>query len=490
MSREGDLRRSQIRRVPRPLGRSERPNSLMGNGHGIGRRILLAAAAVTLILASCEPSSPSDTSSALHVAVDTDMGTDDVLALLFLLQRPDVVVDAVTVVGDGLTHLQPGVRNARALLAMAGHPRVPVAGGGEQPLAGTNAFPEEWRDFSDDLSAIQGLPEPEGAGLAGTAVELLDETLDGDTVLLTLGPLTNVAQAFRANPAIAERVPRVVSMAGAVDVRGNAPNTVAEFNLWIDPVAAREVFDAVPVELVPLDASNHAPVTRFFVDVLGQYLRTPEARAVHALLRSNQQIDEGTYYFWDPLAAALLVDPTLAVWEEAPVLVTASQDAGAGWLYRTDRGPTLRFATSADGLTFERAFLSAVTGVEVQEVRPEPDLTVVFDGRISTVVPHSLSPGEQVTVFDNRSLERSTLYIGTMEGTSYRELLEVIGGPGSVVGRAPYGFKPVGALEAVPGALIFGSVELPVGKLGMFSVVATRDDAVRVWPAGILRVQG
>lgn len=66
---------------------------------------------------------------------------------------------------------------------------------------------------------------------------------------------------------------------------------------------------------------------------------------------------------------------------------------------------------------------------------------------------------------------------------------EVIGGPGSVVGRAPYGFKPVGALEAVPGALIYGSVELPVGKLGMFSIVATRDDAVRVWPAGILRVQ-
>jgi inosine-uridine nucleoside N-ribohydrolase len=454
---------------------------------------VLAAVAVSMVLASCGPSAETSDrgGGARHVVVDTDMGTDDVMALLYLLRRPDVVVDAVTVVGDGLTHLGPGVRNARALLALSGRPDVPVAGGGEQPLAGSNAFPEEWRTFSDDLASIPDLPEPEGEPYEGTAADLLGEELDGDAMLLTLGPLTNVAETLHVDPSIADRVPRVVSMAGAVEVAGNAPNTVAEFNVWIDPVAARDVFDAMPVELVPLDASNAAPVTPFFVDVLGQNLRTPEARAIHVLLRSNPQIEQGTYYFWDPLAAVLLADPDLATWEEAPLLVTASQDAGAGWLYRTDRGPTLRFATRTDGLAFEREFLSTLTGSEIEKVRPDPDLTVLFDGRSTTVEPRSLSAGEHVVVFfDNRSSEPSALYIGTMDGTTYRGLVDRLGGPGSVVEEAPEGFEPVAALEAVPMGQVYTSLELPPGAMAMFSVTAVGQDAGRVWPAGVLRVEG
>ena len=103
---------------------------------------------------------PNDT---MRVVVDTDMGTDDVMALLFLLRRPDVSVTAVTIDGDGLTHRDAGVRNARALLAMAGASEVPVAGGRTSPLAGDNAFPEEWRTYADDLTAVPDLPEPSGA---------------------------------------------------------------------------------------------------------------------------------------------------------------------------------------------------------------------------------------------------------------------------------------------------------------------------------------
>jgi hypothetical protein len=92
---------------------------------------LVGSALVALLAMSCDGvrrGAPEDSASdAVKVVVDTDMGADDVMALLFLLERPEVTVDAVTIAGDGLTHCDAGVRNARALLTMAGSPDVPVA---------------------------------------------------------------------------------------------------------------------------------------------------------------------------------------------------------------------------------------------------------------------------------------------------------------------------------------------------------------------------
>jgi hypothetical protein len=77
----------------------------------------------------------------MPVAVDTDLGADDIVALLYLLGRRDVDVVAVTVVGDGLVRCPVGGVHARAVLAAAGCPGIPVAYGTDRPLAGTAAFP-------------------------------------------------------------------------------------------------------------------------------------------------------------------------------------------------------------------------------------------------------------------------------------------------------------------------------------------------------------
>jgi len=69
--------------------------------------------------------------------------------------------------------------------------------------------------------------------------------------LITLGPLTNVAEALRVDPGLADRVPEMISMAGAIDVGGNTPAGVAEYNVWVDPVAARELIERMNVTLAP-----------------------------------------------------------------------------------------------------------------------------------------------------------------------------------------------------------------------------------------------
>ena len=82
------------------------------------------------------------------VIIDTDAGTDDLMAIAFLLARQDVRIEAITVV-DGLAHVQAGGANVLRLLAVAGAGGVPVYLGRAEPMERTAPFPAEWRETSD-----------------------------------------------------------------------------------------------------------------------------------------------------------------------------------------------------------------------------------------------------------------------------------------------------------------------------------------------------
>jgi pyrimidine-specific ribonucleoside hydrolase len=450
--------------------------------------VLAVAAAASLLVGACSSGTgvamPEVPEGARGVVVDTDMGLDDTLALLFLASRPDVAIRAVTVVGDGLAHCDPGVRNARALLSLTGHGDVPVACGGRRPLLGSNAFPDEWRASADDLYALD-LPPAEGAPPAISAPELLRQALDGETTLLTLGPFTNVARALRDDPGLAEEIPSVVSMAGAVDVPGNAPNGVAEYNVWADPLAAKEVIDALPVTLIPLDATNAVPVTSFFVDALGRHGGTAAAEAAHDLIADDPFLVGGQYFFWDPLAAALLVEPDLGTFQDRRLLVTASQDAGAGWIDDYDRGSRVRVATRADGLAFEGVFLSALAGEPVTDLRPEPDLSVEFDGSACVLSPPAdAHAGQTVLLLRNRSEAAAvSILVRFGDDVSYQDLLDLVGEPGSEVADAPAGFRFLGQVEAAPGKDGWLALDLKGPNVAVACAVP-RGDAASVWLGG------
>ena len=332
-------------------------------------------------------------------------GLDDTLALLFLASRPDIQIRAVTVVGDGLVHCDAGVRNARSLLTFTGHGDVPVACGGRQPSLGVNAFPDEWRDAADDLYGLDlATPQADVDGTL-TASELLIQALDGTTILAALGPLTNVADALHEDPGLADRVPTVVSMAGAVDVEGNAPNRVAEYNVWVDSLAAKDVMSAMRVTLVPLDATNAAPITRFFVDALMRHRGTPAAEAAYDLVANDPFLVSGQYFFWDPLAAGLLAEPALGTYRNRRLLVTASQDSGAGWIEPYAHGVDVRVTTHADALGFEGRFLSALAGERVTDIRPDADIEVTFDGDACSLPKRTASLALQPPPWCSQSIE-------------------------------------------------------------------------------------
>jgi inosine-uridine nucleoside N-ribohydrolase len=353
-----------------------------------GLRPIAAAALLALALVSCGDDAEvlgSGLDAPAPVVIDSDMGADDVMALLYLLGIDSVSVEAVTVTGTGLAHCPEGGINARAVLAHVGFAGVPVACGPSEPLSGTNAFPDEWREGADFLVARLGLGVP-GSVETG-APELLIETINGseDPVhLLALGPLTNVALALEQDPALAENIAEIVIMGGAVDVNGTVePALAAEWNVWVDPIAANRVLTSgVPITLVPLDATNQVPATIFFHEALGAQKTTPSAELVYDFFEANSfNLVGGAYFFWDPLAAVAMVDSDVVTTEARHLEVIEAAGEQHGATVDSADGAEVMLATGADRQAFEESFLATLNGgIPAVTDIPEPDLTVSFLG--------------------------------------------------------------------------------------------------------------
>jgi inosine-uridine nucleoside N-ribohydrolase len=302
------------------------------------------------------------------VVIDTDMAPDDWMAILYLLQRPDIQVQAITVAGTGETHCDPGVRNALGLVRLAGESGIPVACGGETPLEGKQAFPEAWRERADSMAGLS-LPTGENPAAQATAAELLVTTVGGSPQkmrILALGPLTNLADAIQKDARFLEDVEQIYIMGGALEVLGNVgfsgvdiDNQVAEWNIFVDPAAAKAVFaSGAPITLVPLDATNGAPVSLDFYFTLQANQRTPEARFVYDVLTTQLDfIASSMSYFWDPLAAAVLSDERLAYIKEGNVMVYTNPGPSSGLTRLMSNGYPLRYAKSVDARRFEQEFL-------------------------------------------------------------------------------------------------------------------------------------
>src|SRR5271169_723834 len=95
----------------------------------------------------------------LPVIIDTDCGSDDLMAIAFLLGRKDVRIEAI-VVDNGLAHVRAGASNILKLLQLGEHGDIPVFIGRETPLRGERAFPDSWRETTDTLLRALAMQAP------------------------------------------------------------------------------------------------------------------------------------------------------------------------------------------------------------------------------------------------------------------------------------------------------------------------------------------
>jgi inosine-uridine nucleoside N-ribohydrolase len=350
--------------------------------------------------------------SSIEVVVDTDLAIDDLVALTFLLSSGDVDVLAVTVSGTGEVRCPAGIGVVRDLLARTGDEAVPVACGRSTPLVGTHEFPVEWRDAADSGWGVL-TPSDTTALDTPSAAELLLETLEPGVTLLTLGPLTNIAEAMRADGDLADRIGSIVVMGGAIDVPGNVTDPSldaahSEWNVYVDPSAASEVLGSgAPVLLVGLDATNRVPVTPVFLERLALNSHTPAASLVASLYEANPLVGSGDAYFWDPLAAAAVVDPGLLTTERADIAVVTEDGPDSGRTIRSDEGSPIDVATDADAAALEERMLRTLDGLAPGEALVEPpppvgEAVVTYDGTDCTYDgPTTVTAGRMGFTFDS-----------------------------------------------------------------------------------------
>jgi purine nucleosidase len=249
-----------------------------------------------------------------EMIIDTDTASDDAVALIMALRWHDIDVKAITVVA-GNVNLEQATANALYTTELCGS-EAPVYLGASQPLI-RPVNDATWFHGRDGLGDMN-YPAAKRSPSSGHAVDALIETikLNPGIMLVTLGPLTNVALAVSKAPEIAGMVSRCVVMGGAACTIGNV-TPAAEYNIWCDPEAARIVFrSGLPVEMVGwelcrLDANIKEDEMAY---VRG--LNTPLA---HFALDCNRRAIEANYEqsgdmglaLPDPVAMAVALDPTI-----------------------------------------------------------------------------------------------------------------------------------------------------------------------------------
>jgi pyrimidine-specific ribonucleoside hydrolase len=310
----------------------------------------------------------------IPVLIDTDVDIDDWMAILYLSMHPNVDLRGITVTGVGACHLTPGTRNALGLLQLNGKPDVPVAKGTNAPLSYSNVFPTSIRGPIDATYNVPLPPNPNGP-VSESAVDFLRATLMASPTpmtILAIGGGTNLGALLNCHPDVAPKIERIVMMGGAVYVPGNVnvvdpdyTNTVAEWNFFLDPLGGQYLFDSgVPVTLIPLDASDKVPLNLPFYDRIQQRHTTPQAAFIYQTLTADIPfVQSGDFFFWDPLAAAVLTDPGLASGKTLKLRVVQELDEEAdhsGQLVEDPDGASIDVMLDADADGFYDLFLDVI----------------------------------------------------------------------------------------------------------------------------------
>ncbi len=249
------------------------------------------------------------------ILIDTDTASDDAVALIMALRSASARVVAITTVAGNVA-VRQATRNALCVTELCGAD-TPVYEGAGKPLT-RPLRTAEWFHGHDGLGDHGYAPLGRRAEKPH-AVEAIVATIRANPGLtvVTLGPLTNIALALAQSPDLARGVGRCVVMGGAPCTEGNV-TPAAEYNIWVDPEAARIVFHSgLPIELVGWQLCRGpaalAPADIAHVEGIGSRLGhfaiecNSTARAAYLV-----QTGEDGISLPDPVAMSIALDPSIA----------------------------------------------------------------------------------------------------------------------------------------------------------------------------------
>lgn len=299
------------------------------------------------------------------IILDCDPGHDDAVAIVLAHANPAIELLAITTVAGNQT-LEKCTYNARRVCALAGID-VPIAAGADAPLRRPLHIAQVHGSTGLDGATF---PEPTTPIVDEHAVDLMHRLVTTHPTPVTLvptGPLTNVALLLR-RPGVREHVKEIVLMGGSTE-RGNI-TPYAEFNIYVDPEAADEVFrSGLQVTMVGLNVTHQALVSKGVRKRLEE-LDSPLAQAICGLMTFftdsyKELLGMPAPPLHDPITVAHLIDPTILQTVRAPVAieVTGEYTAGATVVDLTHSTGQPDNATVAVGIDRDRFFDLVVEAV-------------------------------------------------------------------------------------------------------------------------------
>ncbi len=321
------------------------------------------------------------------IIIDTDVGWDDVMSILLMMKDHRVEIAGITVTGCGETHLPDGMDIARRLLALADN-KAPVCAGADHPSQYDHVFPEDFRKTMDDVMGLRDqLPPPCTPLDTRSAVQLIGDILSEScdpVIIISLGGLTNIAAFLETATQKQLANIRLISiMGGAVGVPGNvadlndakpewnqgpiyASNKVAEWNIFIDALAAQKVFrsttPALPIALVALNACNDVILDPDYADMI--IATDPVAKFLKEVIiqKTGTHAEPDPVPVFDPLATTYgvgLLQQVKILDLEIDVLDTDTEVGNTcGWTVIVNDGsvPVKQVAMQASDKEFREVF--------------------------------------------------------------------------------------------------------------------------------------
>ncbi|QMV41514.1 nucleoside hydrolase [Cohnella cholangitidis] len=304
--------------------------------------------------------------------LDVDTGIDDMMAIAYATHSPEVKLIGVTTLFGNVT-VEEATRNSLYVLELLGCEDVPVYAGADKPLSRNKDAYAKHVHGDDGLGGALLDALPKGQAESLTAPQFMVEQarrMPGQLSIVSVGPMTNLAEAIRLDPEFVRLVGQVVIMGGAVTVSGNV-TPHAEANIHSDPEAAEFVFGSgLPIKLVGLDVTmktllprtrlrewrdKGTKMSRFLADATDFYIDAYE--------RFSPGI--GGCALHDPLAVGMVIDPTFCRTESMPVKVDTEGEHTAGQTYADrnvvpDGRPSIDVCLEVDADRFLAHFMSRV----------------------------------------------------------------------------------------------------------------------------------
>ncbi len=270
------------------------------------------------------------------IIIDTDPGQDDAVAILLALASPEDfdVLGIVAVAGN--VGLRQNAINALKVVELSGRTEIPVYAGCARPLQ-RKLVTAEHVHGDTGLNGPQ-LPEPKISLQSQHGVDYIIDTImseaPGTVTICALGPLTNIGMALAKQPAIAERIEQIVLMGGGYFQMGNI-SPAAEFNIYVDPEAADNVFrSGIPLVVASLDVSHQLLTTRERLTAF-RNIGNKSGTAVADMLDFSEDFDLAKYGWdgaplHDPCVTSYLINPDLFEGRQINVTIETKSELTRG----------------------------------------------------------------------------------------------------------------------------------------------------------------